>query len=313
MIYFALITFFIFSVVIGSFLNVVIYRYNTGLSIAKGRSKCFSCGTTLGAKDLVPVLSYVFNKGKCAHCKSSISPQYPTVELVTGFLLTGIFYAYFFMASDMTFIGMHMFDSVIVSQAIATHSWIQFLFLIIDLSIAALFMSIGVYDIKHKIIPDGLVYIAAALAFIKMLTALLVFGSTGTWDFVFSISSGLLTALPFALLWLVSGGRWMGLGDAKLALVIGWALGIGHGFTAIVYSFWIGCIIALAVILIRELIEAFSDKNNALHLKLFKSKTTAKIFKYIPVLKLKSELPFGPYMIIGFYVVYFTGKTLFSL
>ncbi len=305
--YFALITFFLFAVVVGSFLNVVIYRYNTGLSIAKGRSKCFSCGTQLGATDLVPVFSYLFNKGKCAHCKSVISPQYPAVELLTAFLLTGIFYAYYFASSDSVFIGMPLFDGVAIG------SGIQFLFLIIDLIVAALLIVIGVYDIKHKIIPDGLVYAAAVLAFVKMLTALLVFGTSGTWVFIYSILGGALAALPFALLWLVSGGRWMGLGDAKLALVIGWALGVGYGFTAIVYSFWIGCIAALAIMLLRELIEAFSSKNNALQIKLFKSKTVAKIMKYLPALKLKSELPFGPYMIIGLYVVYFTGKTLFGL
>lgn len=291
----------------------MIYRYNTGLSIAKGRSKCFSCATTLGVKDLIPLFSYVFNKGKCAHCRSKISPQYPMVELLTAFLLTAIFYAYFFTSNGTAFIGMHMFDAARIVAGISAHPWVQFAFLAIDLTIATLLIAIGVYDVKHKIIPDGLVYTAAVFAFIKMLVALLVFGTTGTWDFVWSISAGALTALPFALLWLVSGGRWMGLGDAKLALVIGWALGIGQGFTAIVYSFWIGCIIALAIMLFRELFEAFSHKNNAFRVKLFKTKTAAKIIKYLPVLKLKSEIPFGPYMIIGMYVVYFTGKTLFSL
>ncbi|MES2623278.1 MAG: prepilin peptidase [Patescibacteria group bacterium] len=313
MIYFAILTFFIFSIVIGSFLNVVIYRYNTGLSIAKGRSKCFSCNTTLGPLDLVPVLSYVVNKGKCRHCHSAVSPQYPTVELLTGFLLTGIFYAYFFGTHGGSFIGMHMFDTSTVTDVLAIHPWLQILFLIFDLKIAALFIVIAVYDMKHKIIPDGLVYLASGIALAKMLLALIFFGTSGTVDFLFSISSGLLTALPFALLWLVSGGRWMGLGDAKLALVIGWALGIGSGFTAIIYSFWIGCIAALAIMLLRELVEAFSNKDNALHVRLFKSKTTARLIKYLPALKLKSELPFGPYMIVGFYVVYFTAKTLFSL
>lgn len=313
MIYFALITFFIFAVVIGSFLNVVIYRYNTGLSIAKGRSKCFSCGTTLGAKDLIPVFSYILNKGRCAHCKSPVSAQYPTIELLTGLLLTGIFYAYFFAGGENTFIGMHMFDAITVTQVVVAYPWIQFVFLGIDLMIASLFVAIGVYDMKHKIIPDGLVYLASAFALIKMLIALIMFGTVSGWVFVYSISAGLLTALPFALLWLVSGGRWMGLGDAKLALVIGWALGVGYGFTAIVYSFWIGCIIALAIMLLRELVDAFSDKHNAFHVRLFKSKTTAKLVKLLPVLKLKSELPFGPYMIIGFYVVYFSGKMLFGL
>jgi leader peptidase (prepilin peptidase)/N-methyltransferase len=313
MIYFAIIAFFTFAVVIGSFLNVVIYRYNTGLSIAKGRSKCFSCGTTLQPLDLIPVVSYVMNKGKCRHCHSPVSSQYMIVELLTGFLLTSIFYMYFFGASQESFIGMHMFEFAQVAQALFAHPWIKYMLLLFDLTIASLLVVISVYDMKHKIIPDGLVYTASGIAFAKMLIALLMFGTEGTAGFWFSITAGLLAALPFALLWLVSGGRWMGLGDAKLALVIGWALGIGNGFTAIIYSFWIGCIFALGIMLLRELVEAFSDKNNALHVRLFKSKTTAHLIKYLPVLKLKSELPFGPYMIVGFYVVYFTGKTLFNL
>jgi leader peptidase (prepilin peptidase) / N-methyltransferase len=313
MIYFALIAFFIFSVIIGSFLNVVIYRYNTGLSIAKGRSKCFSCGTTLQPLDLVPVLSYVFNKGKCRHCHSSISPQYPLVELLTGVVLTSIFYMYFFSAHSGSFIGMYIFNMSEVFQVFKAHPWVHILFFIMDIKIASLLIAIGVYDIKHKIIPDGLVYTAAGIACIKMLIALLVFGNFSAFAFIISISSGLLAGLPFALLWLVSGGRWIGLGDAKLALVIGWALGVGHGFTAIIFSFWIGCIAILGIMLLRELVSAFSDKHNSLNLRLFKAKTVNRITNALPALKLKSELPFGPYMIIGLYVVYFTGKTLFKL
>lgn len=313
MTYLTLTAFFIFATIIGSFLNVVIYRYNTGLSIAKGRSKCFSCNTPLGPKDLVPVLSYVVNKGRCRHCKSPVSLQYPLVELLTGVLLTTIFYMYFFSAHAGTFIGVHMFSTTSVFQALLTYPWLHSVFFILDISIASLFIAIGVYDLKHKIIPDGLVYTGAVIAFVKVLLGLLMFGSLGTFDFMATLLAGILTALPFALLWLVSGGRWMGLGDAKLALVIGWALGIGNGFTAIVYSFWIGCIAVLGIMLVREVVYAFSDTHNAFKVKLFTAKTVGKITEFLPALKLKSELPFGPYMIIGFYVVYITGKTLFGL
>lgn len=312
MTYLALIAFFIFAVVIGSFLNVVIYRYNTGLSFAKGRSKCFSCSHVLEPLDLVPVLSYVFNKGKCRHCHSPISMQYPLVEILTGVLLTSIMYVYFFGAHSNTFIGMHMFSTSSVLQSLLAHPWLRILLFIIDLKIASFLIAITVYDIRHKIIPDGLVYAAAVFAFIKMLIALYFFGTMGVFGVTMSLLAGILTALPFALLWLVSGGRWIGLGDAKLALVIGWALGIGSGFTAIVFSFWIGCIAVLGIVLLRELVNTFSDKHNVLHMRLFKARTVNTLIKFLPALKLKSELPFGPYMIIGLYVVYFTGKTLFG-
>lgn len=313
MTYLALASFFIFGIIIGSFLNVVIYRYNTGLSVAKGRSKCFSCNTPLGILDLIPVLSYVASKGKCRHCHSPVSMQYPLVEILTGVVLTAIAYMYFFSAHSATFIGMHMFNTSNVFHVFLAHPWLQMIFLIIDLSIASLMIAIAVYDIKHKIIPDGLVYAAAGLGLVKMALALFLFGYVGVFDFAFSITAGLITALPFALIWLISGGRWMGLGDAKLALVIGWVLGISNGFTALVYSFWIGCIAILGIMLIRELINAFSDNHNAFKLRLFKAHTVSKLIEYVPALKLKSELPFAPYMILGLYVVYFTGKTLFSL
>src|SRR3989344_1792899 len=80
---------FILGTIIGSFLNVVILRYNTGSSI-QGRSGCMSCGKPLVWYELFPVLSFLFLLGRCGGCKSRISAQYPLVELLTGiiFLLT---------------------------------------------------------------------------------------------------------------------------------------------------------------------------------------------------------------------------------
>lgn len=220
----------------------------------------------------------------------------------------------FFSAHASSFIGMYMFNSSHVFQVLLAHPWLQFVFLIIDLKIASILIVVGVYDMKHKIIPDGLIYIVSAYALVKTILALVMFGGVSTLDVVYTSISGLLTALPFALLWLVSGGRWMGLGDAKLALVIGWALGLSNGFTAIIYSFWIGCIAILGIMLLRELVHiCVDDTHGGSRMHIGKSKIMHRLAEYLPVLKLKSELPFGPYMIIGLYVVYFTGKTLFML
>ena len=116
--------------------------------------------------------------------------------------------------------------------------------------------------------------------------------------------SGPLVALPFALFFVVSGGRWMGFGDAKLALILGWGLGTAYGFTAAMYSFWIGAIVVLGLTLFKEIFEAFSTHNNALGIRInyFKNK--------LPAFKLKTEIPFGPFMIIAFYMIYFLGKNL---
>lgn len=305
-----LVLFFIFSLIIGSFLNVVIYRYNSGLSIAKGRSKCFSCGRTLTIRDLVPVFSFIAYKGRCRTCKTNLSIQYPLIELLTGVLLTLVFYKYFLGANHASFIGVYIVSKLGISQVLMLYPWIHVLFFVFDIVLVSLLICIGVYDMKHKIIPDGLVYSGALLAFIKMVLIMSLF--TVTSGYVVTILAGLLTALPFALLWLVSGGRWMGLGDAKLALIIGWMLGVVHGFTAIVYSFWIGCIGAIGIMLIHELIEGFSNTKNVFGVRLFNSKFATGMLKYFPTLKLRSEVPFGPYMIIAFLVVYLTGQKLFG-
>lgn len=306
-----LLFFFLFSLIIGSFLNVVIFRYNTGLSIAKGRSKCFSCGRTLGVRDLIPVFSFIAYKGRCRTCKTNLSMQYPLIELLTGLLLTLVFYKYFLAANHASFIGVYIVSKLAVIQVLTLSPWLHFLFFTFDLIIVSLLICIGVYDIKHKIIPDGLVYTGAALALIKLILVLSLF--TVSSGLVTTLLAGPLIALPFALLWLVSGGRWMGLGDAKLALIFGWMLGIVHGFTAFFYSFWIGCIGAIGIMLIHELVEGFSNNKNVFGLRLLNSKMATRLLKYFPALKLRSEVPFGPYMIIAFLLVYFTGQKLFGL
>lgn len=76
---------FVFGVCIGSFLNVVIYRLPNNISIAKGHSYCPICKTNIKYRDLVPLLSFIFLKGKCRNCKTKISLRYPVIELITGF------------------------------------------------------------------------------------------------------------------------------------------------------------------------------------------------------------------------------------
>ena len=81
----------IFGLIIGSFLNVCIYRLPRKESIAFGRSHCTSCNFIIKWYDLVPVLSYIFLRGKCRNCKTKISIQYPMVELVNGLAYLGLY------------------------------------------------------------------------------------------------------------------------------------------------------------------------------------------------------------------------------
>jgi leader peptidase (prepilin peptidase)/N-methyltransferase len=91
---FLIIYIFIISLCIGSFLNVCIYRIPNNESIATPPSHCGSCGTRLKSLDLIPVLSYLFLKGKCRYCGSKISIRYPLIELITGVLITAVYIEY---------------------------------------------------------------------------------------------------------------------------------------------------------------------------------------------------------------------------
>ncbi len=134
---------FILGTLIGSFLNVVALRYNTGMTL-NGRSKCFSCGETLHWHELIPIFSFIFQRGECKKCRSKISWQYPMVEIGAGILFIFIFY---------------FFPPISFVSSITTIFYVL---------ITCLLLVITVYDIKHKIIPDHLVYTFSALAFIHM-------------------------------------------------------------------------------------------------------------------------------------------------
>ncbi len=219
--------FFLFGCIIGSFLNVVILRFNTGLSIANGRSRCFSCNKDLRWYELVPVLSYLAVRGKCARCKSKISIQYILVELATGVTFVLIYLKFQYLAF---FPATHSISSGLISSSLS----VFFIALAYYFFIAALLIVIFVYDLRHKIIPDTLVAIFIVLTFLRLFTAVPQLWAHGTLS---DFWAGPVIALPFFLLWLASRGRWMGLGDAKLALPIGWMLGMQRGVSAVVFAF----------------------------------------------------------------------------
>src|SRR3989344_5630266 len=82
---------FVFGAIVGSSLNVMILRHNTGISFARKRSFCDSCGKTLSPIELIPILSFFIQRGRCRTCGSRLSWQYPIVEFATGVFFAGIF------------------------------------------------------------------------------------------------------------------------------------------------------------------------------------------------------------------------------
>jgi prepilin signal peptidase PulO-like enzyme (type II secretory pathway) len=241
---------FALGAVIGSFLNVVILRMNTGAGLG-GRSMCMSCGKELHWYELVPVVSFLALRGRCAGCRARISWQYPAVELATGALFALIAWRYFSPTG--------------LIYAVA----------------CSILVVIAAYDMRHKIIPDRWVYAFDAVALASVfIGGPAVFHAPHIW----TLLAGPVLALPFAALWALSKGKWIGLGDSKLILGLGWILGMNGGANALVLAFWIGAVVGVAWMLV-----------------------VARGFKR------HMEIPFGPFLILGALIVLFTGVTVIDL
>ncbi len=212
------------GLIVGSFLNVVIFRLNTGRSIATGRSKCARCSKTLSWHELIPVFSFLSQRGKCRSCKAPVSFQYPLVELITGLVFV------------------LMYTHIVLAQGFVLSSWIAFLFSMI---IASLLIVITVYDLRHKIIPTKISYPFIALSLISVVWKFLTIPG---FSFGNALLAGLLLAAPFFFLWFFSKGRWMGFGDVLLALGMGPLVGITGAITVFLLSFWIGALAGLVLI-----------------------------------------------------------------
>ena len=261
---------------VGSFLNVVSLRFNTGRSL-EGRSGCYSCGRQLRWYELVPVLSWLMQKGRCRSCESKISPMYVLGEVTTGVLFAGIAArAYFYGMSDVLSLG-YLLGTIFLS--------IIFSILVVIL----------LYDVRHKIIPDSLSFAFGILSLISifLFTDGFIFMPGFEFEWI-HLLAGLLIPLPFALIWVFSKGRLIGLGDPKLMIGIGWLLGMSLGFTAIVLSFWIGAGYALIIMLV-----------NWLGKKQLLLGSNKRI--------MKAEVPFAPFLIIGTWYVVITSFNLFAI
>ncbi|OHB24233.1 MAG: hypothetical protein A2542_02510 [Parcubacteria group bacterium RIFOXYD2_FULL_52_8] len=260
---------FAFGLVIGSFLNVVIFRYNTGKTLG-GRSQCFSCNRSLVWYELVPLVSFLVLRGRCRHCKSKLSLQYYLVELLTAVVCT--------------LTVARLFELGYLTTAIFSGS----LVLGLHLLVVALLVVIAVYDYRHKIIPDGIVYAFILAALGRVILSFSQMPSLTPW--YVDIVSGALLALFFAALWYFSKGRWMGFGDAKLVLGIGWFLPFTQNVAAVLVAFWLGAVVGLVMIAISKLLKRHGH-----------------------VVSMSSEVPFAPFLILGFFLVFLFGIDLSTL
>ena len=235
---------FVLGAIIGSFLNVVIYRFHTGKSIS-GNSHCMSCLRRLRWFELFPLFSYLLLQGKCRTCRSYIPPRYFIVELLTGLAFLAVY---------------------LKGGSFETMFLLGILF--------SLLLVIAVYDISHYIIPDELVILVGLTA--VSFYGLEIYNGTSFNILIPAAMSAFVAFLFYGGLWKVSKGRWIGFGDAKLVIPLGFLASYPAVFSMIVLSFWVGAFISLFMLGIQALL-----KRGQIHLRIFGSP-----------LKMSSEISF---------------------
>lgn len=201
---------FLLGTLIGSFLNVCIYRIPRKEDIVYTPSHCFNCSNPIKWYDLVPVVSYILLLGKCRHCKTKISLQYPIIELLNGAAYMGIFCIY--GLSKETFIYSALFSILLV---------------------------IALIDLKHFIIPNGLVIALTVLALIN-----LALDYPNWLNYVIGFFCVSLILLGIAV---ITRGK-MGGGDIKLMAAAGLLLGWQHILLALMLGSIIGAFIGIVLI-----------------------------------------------------------------
>jgi leader peptidase (prepilin peptidase)/N-methyltransferase len=200
------------GVIFGSFVNALVWRLHEQaelvgkkgktverrreeLSIVKGRSMCPHCGHTLAAKDLIPVISWLWLRGKCRYCGTKILDS-PLVEIASGVL-----FAISYVAWPNGLHGLGLFELI---------TWLIFI---------VCFLALGVYDLRWFLLPNRIVFPITGLAIIR--TVVISAWSHNLNQLWMPVAGAAVIAGLFWCLYQVSSGRWIGGGDVKLAVTLG--------------------------------------------------------------------------------------------
>lgn len=209
----------LYGLLIGSFLNVCIYRIPREENIAFPSSHCPNCNTKLKWYDNVPVFSYLTLMGKCRYCGDKISPQYLVIELLNTIIYL-IIYSHFGFSLELFFYAI-IFSILIV---------------------------ITIIDLQHMIIPDILVIFILGSTIIYKLVSYLLYSNPP--ELLNSLGGLVLSALLFIIIIIVSKGG-MGGGDLTLIGALGFILGIKMIFLTIFLSFILGAIISIFLLITK--------------------------------------------------------------
>lgn len=184
------------GIVLGSFVNAFVWRIRNKKDWVNGRSECTHCHHELAPKDLVPIFSYLFLKGKCRYCHRKIDDT-PIVEIALPILFI---VSYIWWPFGLTNGGLFQFVF-----------WLIFL---------VGFLALADFDIRWMLLPDKIVFPLTVLAIVEYLCLAVIFNYS--WHFLISAALGaLILGGSFYILFQLSSGRWIGGGDVKLAPLLG--------------------------------------------------------------------------------------------
>ncbi len=241
---------FIFGLIIGSFLNCLIWRVYKKIPLspfikgAVNRSYCPKCKKQIAWHDNVPVFSFCLLGGKCRHCGRSISFQYPLVELITGIL---------FLISWQHELGIMNYESGFLNLDSIIHNSLFIIQILRDWFLISVMIVVFVIDLRWYLILDTVVLPASVVIFI--LNLILYFnppyplyqGGFISWQNM--LISGIIGGSFFLIQFLISKGKWIGGGDIRLGLLMGLALGWPNILAAIILAYFIGSIVGIGLIL----------------------------------------------------------------
>jgi leader peptidase (prepilin peptidase) / N-methyltransferase len=295
----------IIALFFGSFANVVVYRLKNGGNICYGRSQCRDCKHVLSVFDLIPIFSWVFLRGKCRYCRSSISVQYPLVEM--------LFSIFWIMAA--AFLGM-------------PENFLELAYLFFVFFLISMLITLSVYDFLYYEIPDGLSFPMIGISLLSLFLTETpgwkdaFFGVVLVYSFfyiqilipsffyafqkkkwkiffhsilfyiLFPLWIFLSLFLPQRIIEKISVFKdedseeeipsWIGGGDLRLAFVMGIVLGLKLSVVALFISYILGSIISIALISLK-----------------IKSR--------------KEMIPFGPFLSLGTFIAFFFGEYLWTM
>ena len=242
----------------GSFAGAVAWRLEKGRDFVRERSECEHCHHVLGWLDLVPVASWLWLRGRCRYCGKPIgvSPLVLELGLATAFVLSYVAWPYGWGA-----LGVLLFVTWLISLVLLT--------------------ILFVYDVRHSLLPDVLVWPLAVIGAVGFcLLMLLREVPYGQWPL-----EVLLALLPisgvYGLLYVASGGRWIGFGDVKLGVFMGLVLGWQGGLLALLIANYLGFFWVLPSLLRGRLNRS-------------------------------ARMPFGPYLILATFIVFLWGAQVLN-